>query len=260
MCETPFHLEEGIPPIAYRKQRHLANAVIPNGTISIGDAAYSLCPLLKRVIIPASVEYIGVAAFCASGLETVTFLGVPDFIEPSAFSHCNNLKQIIVPVGKKDEFVKMLSNERHLIVERSSTSTNQNPPQATQTPHDLGFEKVVKLRYNQQDFILSRGKEVLISKLFSGPTVLIGNPSYQFRRKCLFVFMKSETASAIVRSREYSVPANRAYFARKYREKYGNSQARIFLFVCDNGENASFYDEVRLKRIDNNSILVTSNL
>lgn len=250
-----------ISRLKYRKSFQLKSIVIANDTISIDDAAFSYCTSLKQVTIPASVEWIGVAAFCASGLETVMFLGVPSVIEPSVFSHCKHLRQIVVPAGKKDEFVKMLPNERHLIVERSSSSTQQEPPpQVTQTSLNLGFEKVAKLRYNQQDFIFSRGKEVLISKLFSGPTALITNPSYQFRRKCLFVFMKSKTASAIVRSREYRVPANTVNFARKYREKYGAGQARIFLFVCDNGENASFYDEVRLKRIDKNSIIVTSNL
>lgn len=249
-----------IPSLAYRKKKYLASANIPDGTIYIGDAAFSYCTSLKQVTIPASVEWIGVAAFCASGLEKVMFLGVPSVIEPSVFAHCKHLRQIVVPAGKKDEFVKMLPNERHLIVERNPSSTQQESPQVTQTSLNLGFEKIAKLRYNQQDFIFSRGKEVLISKLFSGPTALITNPSYQFRRKCLFVFMKSKTASAIVRSREYRVPANTAHFARKYREKYGAGQARIFLFVCDNGENASFYDEVRLKRIDKNSIIVTSNL
>ena len=87
---------DGIPPLAHRKQKRLTEANIPDGTVSIGDAAFSLCPLIKQVTIPASVEYIGVAAFCASGLEEVVFLGVPKFLEPSIFAHCERLKRVLV--------------------------------------------------------------------------------------------------------------------------------------------------------------------
>ena len=243
-----------IKALAYRKQHSISCVVIPEGTISIGDAAFSLCPRLNQVTIPASVEYIGVAAFCSSGLEEVVFLGVPECIEPSAFSHCDNLKRIVVPKGKKDEFADKLPSFKQLIIEEA---------QEPQKPTDLFGSPIVKrsrLVYNLHDFSWAIGDKVLLSELFSGPTALIGNPSYQFRKKGLFVFMESKTASAIVRANEYSVPANTAHFNRKYQEKYGSRKARIFLFVCDDGENATFFDEVRLKHLGNNSIIVTSNL
>ena len=252
-----------IPSLAYRKRKNLNSIIIGNNVVAIGDASFGYCTSLKQVTIPASVEWIGVAAFCASGLETVIFLGDPSIIEPSAFSHCKHLRQIVVPAGKKDEFVKMLPNERHLIVERSSSSTQQEPPpQVTQTSLNVGFEKVAKLRYNQQDFIFSRGKDVLISKLFSGPTKIKGNPSYQFRKKYVFIFIKSFTASVLEKMglSQYELRAEMNYFKPKYINNYGSNRIRMFIFVCDDGEHAKFFDEVRLSKMLPNSILVESQL
>jgi len=245
---------DGIPPLAHRKQKRLTEANIPDGTVSIGDAAFSLCPLLKQVAIPASVEYIGVAAFCASGLEEVAFLGVPKFLEPSIFAHCEHLKRVLVPIGSKAVFDEHLPTIKHLISEGS-------PAPAQETPsHDEPAAKCSRLNYNQHSFTWKVGDHVQLSELFSGPTALIGDPSYQFRRKCLFVFMKSQIASAIIRSLEYSIPANTANFTRRYKDKYGTRDTRIFLFVCDDGKNATFYDEVRFKHLGHNSIIVQSNL
>lgn len=247
---------DGIPPLAHRKQKRLTEANIPDGTVSIGDAAFSLCPLLKQVVIPASVEYIGVAAFCASGLEEVAFHGVPKFLEPSIFAHCEHLKRVLVPIGSKSMFDEKLPSIKHLISEGSPAPVQEVPIQIEPVPE----ERCCRLNYNQRSFTWKKGDNVQLSELFSGPTALIGNPSYQFRRKCLFVFMKSQIASAIIRSREYSIPANTANFTRRYKDKYGTRDARIFLFICDDGKNATFYDEVRFKHLGHNSIIVQSNL
>lgn len=243
-----------IPPLAHRKQKRLTDAYISDETISIGDAAFSLCPRLKQVTLPASVEYIGVAAFCASGLEEVVFLGVPKFLEPSIFAHCEHLKRVFVPIGSKAVFDEKLPSIKHLITEGTPVPRQETPS------HDKLAVRCSRLNYNQHSFMWKVGDNVLLSELFSGPTALIGNPSYQFRRKCLFVFMKSKTASAIFRSREYSIPASTANFTRRYKDKYGTRDARIFLFICDDGKNATFYDEVRFKHLGHNSIIVQSNL
>lgn len=245
-----------IPPLAHRKQKRLTDAYISDETISIGDAAFSLCPRLKQVTLPASVEYIGVAAFCASGLEEVVFLGVPKFLEPSIFAHCEHLKRVFVPIGSKAVFDEHLPTIKHLITEGSPALVQEVPIHIK----PVSEEKCCRLNYNQRSFTWKVGDNVLLSELFSGPTALIGNPSYQFRRKCLFVFMKSKTTSSIIRSREYSIPANTANFARRYKDKYGTRDARIFLFICDDGKNATFYDEVRFKHLGHNSIIVQSNL
>lgn len=245
-----------ILPLSFRKQKRLTTAFIPNGTISIGDASFSLCPALKQVTIPASVEHIGVAAFCKSGIEVLTFEGKPSYIEASAFIGCDKLKRVIVPVGTKDFFTHFF--EPNLIIEE----TNSNPTNVIVQTNIFGEIEVprVSLSYNQHYFSWAQGDMVKLSELFSGPVTLYNNPSYQFRKRCLFVFMKGKTPSSVIRSKEYSIPANTTDFGRKYAEKYGTSSVRIFLFICDDGENASFFDEVRYKQLGNNSIIVTSIL
>jgi len=245
-----------IPPLAHRKQKRLTDAYISDGTISIGDAAFSLCPLLKQVTIPASVEYIGVAAFCASGLEEVAFLGVPKFLEPSIFAHCEHLKRVLVPIGSKVMFDEKLPSIKHLITEGSPATEQEAPIHIEPVPE----EKCCRLNYNQRSFTWKVGDNVLLSELFNYPISFFGDTSYLFRRKGVFVFMKNCAASTIIRSKEYKVPANTFNFNRKYKEKYGDRTARIFLFVCDDGESATFFDEVRCVRVDKNSIIVTSNL
>lgn len=262
-----------IRPLTYRKQKLMTKAVIPDGTISIGDAAFSLCPLLKQVVIPASVECIGVAAFCGSGVEVATFLGTPKEIEPSVFAGCKRLTRVVVPKGTRDYFAKFFSIR--LLQEADTTPQyvakepqHDSLPDLTKTPTkpietDLFGQPIRKscsLTYNFHDFKWSKGDRVNLNELFSGPTALTGDPSYQFRRKCLFVFMKSATAAKITPMAQYSIPANTTHFIRKYKEKYGSRQTRIFLFVCNDGQMATFLDEVRFTASGNNTITVKSVL
>lgn len=242
--------------LSFRKNLSLSKFNISDDVLSIGDAAFSLCPLLKQVTIPASVEYIGVAAFCASGLEEVVFLGVPKFLEPSIFAHCEHLKRVLVPIGSKAMFDEKLPSIKHLIKEGSTAPVQEVPILIEPVPE----EKCCRLNYNQRSFTWKVGDNVLLSELFNYPISFFGDTSYLFRRKGVFVFMKNCAASTIIRSKEYKVPANTFYFNRKYQEKYGDRTVRIFLFVCDDGRNASFFDEVKFVRLDRNSIIVTSNL
>ena len=50
------------------------------------------------------------------------------------------------------------------------------------------------------------------------------------------------------------------YFKPKYINNYGSNRIRMFIFVCDDGEHAKFFDEVRLSKMLPNSILVESQL
>lgn len=270
-----------ISPLAHRKQSNLTIADIPNGVTSIGDAAFSLCTHLKQITIPASVEHIGVAAFCGTGLETIIFNGVPAEIEPSLFIACEHLKSIIVPKGKKAVFDALLPAYAHIIKEKSMmcptakvrVSVNIKPeapkskvsPTTTATlqqtvPSELKNVRRSKLTYNYHDFSWAKGDRFQISDLLTGSVPMNDNISYQFRKKYLFVFMKSHTAANITPGREYSIPANTAYFKRKYEEKYGTRKIRIFLFFCNDGENAIFLDEVTYSHIGINRIVVSSAL
>jgi len=300
---------ESVMGIAFRKREQLSSIVFPEGLLSIGDASFSHCKALKKITIPASIEHIGVAAFCKSGLEEVTFLGAPKVIDHKAFYGCDKLKRIIVPKCKKQYFEELFgSNYTFIIIESGQTkqTTPQYEPQAgktiyqidlfgnktrvgikepelfaapqpkkekevnntpatTQQTTDLFGEPIIKrayLEYNKMVFNWAADDDVLLSDLFSGPTFLKGDPSYQFRRKALFVFMtsKTEKRTNILKSTEYALAANTSFFKQKYDEKYGHfrTPVRIFIFVCDDNAKAKFYDEVNLQRIASNTIIVKS--
>lgn len=256
--------------IACRKHRALRRVLLPDGLVAIGDAAFSFCTELKSVTIPASVEHIGVAAFCGTGLEKVEFLGVPREIDPAVFAGCEHLVKVIVPKGSIDYF------SRYFDAAKLCESGASNRPEPRITPAtplpdktpvkpatDIFGEPIVKrvhFNYNYQDFSWAVGDKVKLDALFSGPTTLYGDPSYQFRRKALFIFLSSAKASTLANSSTYDVPANLANFTRKYHEKYLNRTPRIFLLVCDDNQTATIYDEVKLAGTRKDAITVKSIL
>ena len=260
---TKYEIPNGIEiigAIAFRKCKLLSVVTFPDGFRYIGDSAFSFCTSLKQLSIPESVRFIGVAAFCGSGLEEVFFEGVPQIIEPSVFIGCENLKQIVVPKGQKQHFCKALDVDDSIIVEAGEPYKNKEVPVSKPGYKNSHTTKQTTLTYNFHDFKWSVGSNVSLNELFSGPTALIGNPSYQFRRKALFVFMQSNIANHLRADAEYEIPANTVVFMRKYQEKYSSKSPRIFLFVCDDGKVASFYDEVKLVRANKNSITIKSLL
>lgn len=256
--------------ITCRKHSALRSVVFPDGLVAIGDAAFSFCTELKSVTIPASVEHIGVAAFCGSGLVRVEFLGVPREIDPTVFAGCEHLEKIIVPKGSIDYF------SRYFETTKLSEAGAPNSPEAriptvkplpdktpVQPSTDIFGEPIVKrvhFNYNYQDFSWAVGDKVKLDALFSGPTTLYGDPSYQFRRKALFIFLSSAKVKSLADSSTYDVPANLANFTRKYHEKYLNRTPRIFLLVCDDNQTATIYDEVKLAGTRKDAITVKSIL
>jgi hypothetical protein len=251
-----------IKGLAYRKNKSLAYVLLPEDLRYIGDAAFSYCKSLHSITIPSSVLFIGVAAFCSSGLEEVTFLGTPGSIESSAFVGCKHLKRIIVPKGAKISFCKMLYVDESLIVEQS-TEIKQIIESANKVKELDSKQKTLKkitFNYNYNLFEWRCGDEVFLDDLFSGPTTLMGNPSFQFRRKALFIFVQSNIANKLEQKEEYEIPANVSFFSRKYQEKYPAKTPRIFIFICNNGKVARVYDEVVYVRTNRNSITVKSLL
>ena len=249
-----------VPGLEFRKNEFLTNVVIQEQFRLIGDAAFSFCTSLRKIVIPATVEFIGVAAFCGSGLEEVIFEGVPEIIEPAVFKGCKNLKRIVVPKGQKKHFCKVLDVDDSIILEVGEPYKDKEVLVCKPAFENSHTAKQTSLTYNFHDFRWSFGSNVSLDELFSGPTTLIGNPSYQFRRKALFVFMQSNIANQLRVEAEYEIPANTGVFIRKYKEKYTGKSPRIFLFVCDDGKVASFYDEVMLVRANKNSITIKSLL
>jgi len=248
-----------IQGLAYRKNKSLGSICLSKIEY-IGDAAFSYCESLRKVTIPSSVEYIGVAAFCSSALEEVIFVGTPHLIEPSLFVCCEHLKRIVVPKGQKAYFCKTLGVDSSVIVEADNSHKPEEKTVTKPISTNRRQSRHTTLTYNFHDFKWHVGDNVSLDDLFSGPTVLIGNPSYQFRRKALFVFMHSDIANQLGKEVEYEIPANAVKFMQRYQEKYSNKLPRIFIFVCDDGKKSQFYDEVKLVRANRNSITIKSLL
>lgn len=252
--------------LTFRKCRSLSNVTLPEGLLTIGDCAFSLCSSLRQIQIPASVERIGVAAFCKSGLVTIHFLGIPKVIEADAFESCSQLKEIVVPIGSRDVFIRKFGFPEDKVVEgrgniQVKKQITESPPEPPKVNHFV--QKTIPLSrfsYNARFFYWTVGDEVNLRNVFSGPISLVGNLTYEFRRKALFIFVKSSTARTLKQETVYELPADTVSFAYKYQDKYASRSPRILIFVCDDGKTARVFDEVKLVRINTNTITVRSLL
>ncbi len=253
-----------VDSLTFRRCRSLSNVSLPEGLLTIGDCAFSLCSSLRQIQIPASVERIGVAAFCKSGLVTIQFLGIPKMIETDVFEGCWQLKEIVVPVGSRDVFIRKFGLPEDKVVEgRGKMQVKKHIPESYPEPPKVNqfVQKTIPLSrfsYNARYFFWSIGDEVNLRNVFSGPITLAGNLTYEFRRKALFIFVKSVLTRTLKKETMYELPANTVSFARKYRDKYASRSPRTFIFVCDDGKTAMVFDEVKLVRINTDTILVKS--
>ena len=257
---------KNVDGLTFRRCRLLSNVTLPEGLLTIGDCAFSLCSSLQQIQIPASVERIGIAAFCKSGLVTIQFLGIPKVIEADIFEGCLQLKEIVVPIDSRDVFVrkfglpedKVVEGKGHVQIKKQIT---ESPPEPPRVMHFI--QKAIQLlrfSYNTRFFYWSVGDEVNLRNVFSGPITLVGNLTYEFRRKALFIFVKSSTARMLKQETVYELPADTVSFAHKYQDKYASRSPRILIFVCDDGKTAKVLDEVKLVRVNSNTITVRSLL
>lgn len=97
-----------------------------------------------------------------------------------------------------------------------------------------------------------------MGSVFSGPITLDGAVTYEFRRKALFIFIKSATAKTMKSEDVYELPTGSVSLAHRYQDKYAYRSPRIFIFVSDDGKTAKVFDEVKLVRINIESIIVES--
>lgn len=266
---TEYNVRAGttsVDGLTFRKCRLLSKVTLQEGLLTIGDCAFSLCSSLRQIQIPASVERIGVAAFCKSGLVTIHFLGIPKVIDVDAFESCSQLKEIVVPSGSRYVFIrkfgfpedKVVEGWENIQVKEQITESSPEPPKVN---HFVQKEiPLSRFSYNARYFYWSVGDEVNLRNVFSGPITLPGNITYEFRRKVLFIFVKSVIARTLKQEIVYELPADTASFARKYQDKYASRPPRIFIFVCDDSKTARVFDEVKLVRVNTNTIMVSSLL
>lgn len=110
--EGAYEIPEGVTEIkkaAFLNCSRLTSITIPDSVTKIGMLAFCECNQLTSVSIPDSVTEIGYSAF--SDCETLTSVSLPahyraESFDPSAYTDCPELKEIIVPVGGKEEFIK----------------------------------------------------------------------------------------------------------------------------------------------------------
>lgn len=266
---TGYNVRAGttsVDGLAFRKCKLLSNVTLPEGLLTIGDCAFSLCSSLRQIQIPASVERIGVAAFCKSGLITIQFLGIPKVIETDAFAGCLQLKEIVVPRGSRDVFHGKFGFPKDKLVEgRGKVQVKKQIAESFQEPPKVKHfvQKAIPLSrfsYNARYFYWSVGDDVNLRDVFSGPIALAGPVTCEFRRKALFIFVKSVAVGILKQETVYELPADTVSFARRYRDKYTSRSPRIFIFVCDDGKTARIFDEVKLVRVNTDTIMVRSLL
>jgi hypothetical protein len=255
-----------VESLAFRKCRRLLSVELPEGLLVIGDAAFSLCDSLRHIEIPASVERIGVAAFCKSGIESILFRGVPKVIEADTFEGCWQLKEIVVPTGSRDVFVRKFGLPADKTVEGSGhvqitrQTEGRSPVQYNINLFEQRPIALSRFSYNARYFYWTIGDEVNLKDVFSGPISLVGAVTYEFRRKALFIFVNSATAKTLNTGGVYNLPKGSVSLAHRYQDKYANRTPRIFIFVSNDGKTARVFDEVKLVRIHAGGITVKSLL
>lgn len=93
-----LYAEDGTSLVRYPVGTLPEEVSIPNGVVSIGNAAFTGCPSLARVNFPTTLQYIGKSAF--SDCNALTELALPGGlteIGEFAFNNCSNLKQVTLP-------------------------------------------------------------------------------------------------------------------------------------------------------------------
>ena len=125
----------------------------------------------------------------------------------------------------------------------------------------LPNKKTTLLSYNGREFRWNAGDVVKLWLMFSSPITIQGDPSFIFRRNILFVFMKSGSGSYDeFGTASYLLWTDTQIFIKKYERTYGRKTPRILLFFYKSPIAVRFLDEVKIQRIDTNSILFGSRL
>lgn len=93
----PSTLEQ-IGEYAFKECKKLHKITLPESVTIIGSEAFKLCVSLKNIVLPTQLQYIGANAFSQSGVERIVLpKGLTKFF--SAFSSCENLREVVVKQG-----------------------------------------------------------------------------------------------------------------------------------------------------------------
>ncbi|MCM1037552.1 MAG: leucine-rich repeat domain-containing protein [Bacteroides sp.] len=95
-----------IPAVFASECPKLSHVELAEGTRKIKDAAFSDCPSLKTITIPASVEWIGGSAFYNTPLESIYSLAsAPRMFKDLHAFNCSKDIPVYIPMGAKHYYL-----------------------------------------------------------------------------------------------------------------------------------------------------------
>ena len=107
-----------IGPHAYSRCFNLLNFDFPESIKYIGAYSFYCCHDLTEMVFPASLRKIGSFAFSnCKKLGTVTFKGILPYAGSGIFDECVNLKEIHIPKGSLEHYIKIMPFYKDKFVE-----------------------------------------------------------------------------------------------------------------------------------------------
>lgn len=107
-------------------QKALTSVSIPEGVLSIGDAAFNTCTQLREVTVPDSVEHIGMVAFAnCTKLKKITFGSGVKSTGSQVLINCPALEEAIFPQGYAyigSKFMTGCTSLKRLVIPDSVTN------------------------------------------------------------------------------------------------------------------------------------------
>lgn len=73
--------------------------VVPDGITDIGDRAFMFCNKVTEVILPESLQGIGLASFHGCGFSHIKIPSSVTYIADTAFLCCTRLRELDLPEG-----------------------------------------------------------------------------------------------------------------------------------------------------------------
>lgn len=120
--ETSFIVPCGVTSIgesAFSYCSSLKSITLPIGVTSIGARAFSMCSSLSSIVLPGSITSIGAFAFsrCFS-LSSINLPSSITFIGSFVFNNHHSPQKIIIPLGSRAKFEKLLSRYKDKLIEK----------------------------------------------------------------------------------------------------------------------------------------------
>ena len=97
MNNSPFTIEDTVfvdCPTSYE-----GSVVVPNGITDIGEKALMFCNKVNEVVLPDTLEGIGMCAFHGCNFKEISIPSKCLYISDYAFLCCQRLKEIDLPEG-----------------------------------------------------------------------------------------------------------------------------------------------------------------